>query len=66
MFIADALDYNLDYGRNVNYFDGMNFARPSDHSPVVVGLDLTGNISLRRYEKRRQLLLRRGRKNKDN
>lgn len=39
---ADALDYNLDFGRSASYFDGMSPARPSDHSPVIVGLDMSG------------------------
>lgn len=37
----DVLDYNLDYGRNPNYFDGQSPARSSDHSPVLLGLDLS-------------------------
>lgn len=37
---ADAIDYNLDYGRLPTYFDGTSPARASDHSPVLVGLDL--------------------------
>ena len=34
-------DYNLDYGRNPAYFDGQSPARCSDHSPVLLGLDLS-------------------------
>jgi hypothetical protein len=37
----DVLDYNLDYRRNPNYFDGQSPARSSDHSPVLMGLDLS-------------------------
>jgi predicted extracellular nuclease len=36
----DAIDYNLDFGRSASYFDGTSPARASDHSPVIVGLDL--------------------------
>ena len=35
---ANALDYNLDFGRLPSYFDGTNPARSSDHSPIVAGL----------------------------
>ncbi|GJD95951.1 ExeM/NucH family extracellular endonuclease [Methylobacterium iners] len=41
---ADALDYNLDFGRNAAYFDGSVAARVSDHDPLLVGLDL-GNAT---------------------
>lgn len=37
---ADALDYNLDFGRDPNYFDGSTPYRSSDHDPIIVGLDL--------------------------
>lgn len=37
---ADALDYNLDFGRNAAIFDGTIPFRTSDHDPVVVGLAL--------------------------
>ena len=37
---ADALDYNLDFGRNPGLFDGGDPYRASDHDPVVVGLNL--------------------------
>ena len=37
---ADALDYNLDFGRDADYFDGDVAARVSDHDPLLVGLDL--------------------------
>ncbi|WP_424136126.1 ExeM/NucH family extracellular endonuclease, partial [Roseomonas chloroacetimidivorans] len=37
---ADALDYNLDFGRDPSYFDADVAARVSDHDPLLVGLDL--------------------------
>jgi len=37
---ADALDYNLDFGRDPASFDGRVAARASDHDPVLVGLRL--------------------------
>lgn len=37
---ADALDYNLDFGRDPSYFDGGTPFRSSDHDPIIVGLDL--------------------------
>ncbi|MEI4233767.1 ExeM/NucH family extracellular endonuclease [Roseovarius sp. D22-M7] len=37
---ADALDYNLDFGRDPGYFDGDTPFRSSDHDPIIVGLDL--------------------------
>ena len=37
---ADALDYNLDFGRDPAIFDGTVPFRASDHDPVLVGLDL--------------------------
>lgn len=36
----DALDYNLDFGRDPNLFDGTVPFRTSDHDPVIIGLDL--------------------------
>jgi len=36
---ADALDYNLDFGRSDAYYDASTAARNSDHDPVIVGLD---------------------------
>lgn len=33
---ADALDYNLDFGRDPALFDGGTAARNSDHDPVIV------------------------------
>nr|WP_305852518.1 ExeM/NucH family extracellular endonuclease [Verticiella sp. GG226] len=38
---ADALDYNLDFGRSPDVFDGDVVARVSDHDPMVIGLDLS-------------------------
>ncbi|MEM6635197.1 MAG: ExeM/NucH family extracellular endonuclease [Pseudomonadota bacterium] len=37
---ADAIDYNLDFGRDPALFNGDTPARNSDHDPVVVGFDL--------------------------
>jgi predicted extracellular nuclease len=37
---ADALDYNLDFGRDPDIFDGTVPFRTSDHDPVIIGLDL--------------------------
>lgn len=39
---ADATDYNLDFGRNADIFDGSIVYRASDHDPIVVGLNLIG------------------------
>ncbi len=36
---ADALDYNLDFGRNPALFDASNPARNSDHDPVIVAFE---------------------------
>jgi hypothetical protein len=41
---ADATDYNLDFGRNPNIFDADNPYRASDHDPIVLGLDLVGDL----------------------
>lgn len=38
---ADAIDYNLDYGRSASYFDSGVAARNSDHDPVLVGFELS-------------------------
>ena len=40
----DALDYNLDFGRNPDIFDGAIPNRASDHDPIVVGLNLLGDL----------------------
>src|SRR5262249_55609636 len=37
---ADALDYNLDFGRDPSIFDGDVAARVSDHDPLLIGIDL--------------------------
>ena len=37
---ADAIDYNLNFGRNPAIFDGTIPFRASDHDPVLVGLAL--------------------------
>lgn len=36
---ADAIDYNLDFGRDPTLFDGGTAARNSDHDPVIVSFD---------------------------
>ena len=36
--MADALDYNLDFGRDPAIFDGAAALRASDHDPLVVGI----------------------------
>jgi hypothetical protein len=41
---ADATDYNLDFGRNPDIFDGAIPSRASDHDPIVVGLNLLGDL----------------------
>ncbi|RFC64205.1 hypothetical protein DYI37_07615 [Fulvimarina endophytica] len=38
---ADALDYNLEFGRDPGIFDGTNPYRSSDHDPIVVGMNLS-------------------------
>lgn len=35
---ADALDYNLDYGRDSGYFNASTGYRTSDHDPLLAGL----------------------------
>jgi len=37
---ADALDYNLDFGRDPAIFDAKVIARVSDHDPLLIGLNL--------------------------
>jgi predicted extracellular nuclease len=37
----DALDYNLDFGRDPSLFNGDQPYRNSDHDPLIVGLDLS-------------------------
>lgn len=41
---ADAIDYNLDFGRADDVFDGDSAARNSDHDPVIVGLNLRPEV----------------------
>ncbi|MEM7129403.1 MAG: ExeM/NucH family extracellular endonuclease [Chloroflexota bacterium] len=36
----DAIDYNLDFGRDAAIFDGTVPFRASDHDPVIVGLEI--------------------------
>lgn len=36
----DALDYNLDFGRDSELFDGSIPFRTSDHDPLIIGLEL--------------------------
>ncbi len=42
---ADALDYNLDFGRDAGYFDGSVAARNSDHDPLLVGFQMTAGAT---------------------
>ena len=42
----DALDYNTDFGRPTNVFDGAVANRYSDHDPVVVNLLLSPAVTL--------------------
>jgi len=39
----DALDYNLDFGRDPSLFNGNEPFRASDHDPLIVGLDLSSS-----------------------
>ena len=41
----DALDYNLDFGRNPALFDGSIPYRASDHDPLLLGLELPDTIA---------------------
>ena len=38
---ADALDYNLDFGRNPDLFNGTHSFRASDHDPIILGMTLS-------------------------
>jgi predicted extracellular nuclease len=40
---ADALDYNLDFGRSAAYYDGNTPTRNSDHDPVIAGFMMGDN-----------------------
>ena len=42
---ADAIDYNLDFGRDETIFDGSDPARHSDHDPIIFGLDFRSVVS---------------------
>ncbi|MBS7542959.1 ExeM/NucH family extracellular endonuclease [Ancylobacter oerskovii] len=46
---ADALDYNLDFGRDPNIFDAGTPVRVSDHDPLLIGLDLTEEPPMAAY-----------------
>ena len=43
---ADALDYNLDFGRDGTLFDGSEPFRSSDHDPILVGLAFEANVEV--------------------
>ncbi len=43
---ASAIDYNTDFGRDTNIFDGTLPYRQSDHDPVVIGLKLGNSIPI--------------------
>ncbi len=43
---ADALDYNLDFGRNPALFDADSPNRNSDHDPVIVSFDFDPVLNL--------------------
>jgi Ca2+-binding RTX toxin-like protein len=45
---ADALDYNLDFGRPAGIFDGTTPWRYSDHDPLVVNLLLNPAVTVTR------------------
>jgi len=45
---ADALDYNLDFGKDPTYFDGTVPFRASDHDPIFVGIDLSPSASVQK------------------
>ena len=42
---ADALDYNLDFGRDPSLYDGDSAARGSDHDPVIVSFNFEINYN---------------------
>ncbi len=46
----DALDYNLDFGRDGALFDGQEPYRTSDHDPIILGLDLQSELELNLIE----------------
>ncbi|MFS1702950.1 ExeM/NucH family extracellular endonuclease [Alteromonas sp. AMM-1] len=41
---ADALDYNTDFGRPTDIFDGTTPYRTSDHDPLLIGLSLSSAL----------------------
>ncbi|MBB96800.1 MAG: hypothetical protein CML68_19650 [Rhodobacteraceae bacterium] len=43
---ADVLDYNLEYGRDADIFDGTVPYRASDHDPILIGLDIPGDVTI--------------------
>lgn len=43
---ADALDYNLDFGRDPAIFDGTSPLRNSDHDPVILGINLVADVEV--------------------
>jgi len=42
----DAIDYNMDYGRDVAIFDASLPYRASDHDPIIIGLNLQSDNAL--------------------
>lgn len=42
---ADALDYNLDFGRSADYFSAATATRNSDHDPVLAGFQFEKPLS---------------------
>ena len=42
----DAIDYNLDFGRDPAIFDGDTVWRASDHDPLLIGLDFLPDLEL--------------------
>ncbi|EPX80089.1 ExeM/NucH family extracellular endonuclease [Litoreibacter arenae] len=53
---ADALDYNLDFGRDPALFNGDTAARNSDHDPVIVSFDFQPVFNLIAGTNRRDFL----------
>ncbi|MAC79314.1 MAG: hypothetical protein CML66_14780 [Rhodobacteraceae bacterium] len=43
---SDALDYNLEYGRDPDIYDASVPYRTSDHDPILVGIDLPGDVTI--------------------
>ena len=54
---ADALDYNLDFGRDPTWFDGDSAARNSDHDPVIVSFDFAPVYNLIAGTNKRDILV---------